>query len=175
MPELGKRLNIVRAKVEDVDRLLPLFEAYRRFYRCPPARRRARRYMTDRLTRQESVVFLAEASGALLGFTQLYPTFASLPMRPWWVLYDLYVVPSARRTGVASRLLARARQLAEETDAEGLSLETAHDNPAQKLYEAQGWKRDQRFLHYELQVSRRRSPPVRRASGRGRPKILARS
>jgi ribosomal protein S18 acetylase RimI-like enzyme len=142
-------IRVVRATVEDIDRFAPLFGAYREFYHRAAELERSRLYLTERLTRAESVVFLAESSSATLGFTQLYPTFASLSLKPWWVLYDLFVIPSARGRGVASLLLARAQQLARETGADGISLETAHDNPAQRLYEKRGWKRDENFLHYE--------------------------
>lgn len=150
MPALTPNLRVVRATLQDIDRLVPLFGAYREFYHRPPDLEGSRRFLTDRLARGESVVYLAEANGETLGFTQLYPTFASLSMKPWWVLYDLYVVPAARRQGVATHLLNRAKQLARETGADGISLETAQDNPAQRLYEARGWKRDEAFLHYEL-------------------------
>jgi ribosomal protein S18 acetylase RimI-like enzyme len=143
-------IRVVRATLADVDRLVPLFGAYREFYHRPADPDGSRRFLSERLTRAESVVYLAEKESTVLGFTQLYPTFASLSMKPWWVLYDLYVIPSARRGGVASLLLDRAKQLARETGADGISLETAVDNPAQKLYEAHGWKRDDGFLHYEL-------------------------
>jgi ribosomal protein S18 acetylase RimI-like enzyme len=145
-------IRVVQATASDVDRLVPLFGAYREFYHRPADPAESRRFLTERLIRGESIVFLAEDSARLLGFTQLYPTFASLSMKPWWVLYDLYVVPAARRRGVASLLLARAKQLARETGADGISLETARDNPAQKLYEAHGWERDELFLHYEYFV-----------------------
>lgn len=144
-------VRIRRATVSDVDRLVPLFNAYLEFYRRPFDSARTREFLTQRLDRSESVVFLAEDENArALGFTQLYPTFASLSLKSWWVLYDLYVLPEARRKGVASLLLDRAKELARETGADGLSLETAKDNPAQRLYEAHGWKRDEAFLHYEL-------------------------
>jgi GNAT superfamily N-acetyltransferase len=143
-------VHVVRATLQDIDRLVPLFGAYREFYRRPADPDGSRRFLSERLSRGESVVYLAEGRGTALGFVQLYPTFASLSMKSWWVLYDLYVVPSARRRGVASLLLERAKQLARETGAAGLSLETALDNPAQKLYEEHGWKRDELFLHYEL-------------------------
>lgn len=145
-------VRVVRATVEDVDRLVPMFEAYREFYHRPPDPERSRKFLAERIAQEESVVYLAVARATALGFVQLYPTFASLSMKPWWVLYDLYVVPAARRRGVASLLLARAKQLAQETGADGLSLETARDNPAQKLYEAHGWRKDEVFLHYELYV-----------------------
>jgi ribosomal protein S18 acetylase RimI-like enzyme len=108
----------------------------------------------------EAVIFLAlEEAGAkehsrmALGFTLLYPTWSSLSQRRWWNLNDLYVVPAARKRGVARALMERARRLAEETGASGLGLETAKDNfPAQKLYEQLGWKREEEFFRYELKA-----------------------
>ena len=47
--------------------------------------------------------------------------------------------------------MERARQLAEDTQANSLTLETAIDNyAAQKLYESLGWKRDEEFYRYCL-------------------------
>ena len=84
------------------------------------------------------------------GFTQLYPSFSSVSLRRLWILNDLFVAPSARGHGVGAALLARARVWAEETWAKGLVLETAVDNPAQRLYESMGWRRDEAALHYAL-------------------------
>jgi GNAT superfamily N-acetyltransferase len=74
-------------------------------------------------------------------------------MRPLWILNDLFVVPKARRFGVAKALMQRARDWAKENKADSLWLETAIDNvPAQSLYERLGWKRDNEFYRYNLLV-----------------------
>jgi len=153
-------VEIARAVVEDIERVVPLFDAYLQFYKLPSNEEAARRYLHARLLKGEAVIFLAvEESGArkharaALGFTLLYPTWSSLSMKPWWNLNDLYVVPAARQRGVARALMERARRLAEETGASGLGLETAKDNlPAQKLYEQLGWKREEEFFRYELKT-----------------------
>ncbi len=147
---MSDTVSIRRATSSDVDRLQPLYAGYRAFYRGAPDPEAERRFLTERLARDESVIFLAERGGATVGFTQLYPTFSSVAMRPLWILNDLFVVPAARRSGVGAGLLRRAKEFARETGAEGLVLETAVDNPAQRLYEAEGWARDTAFLHYEL-------------------------
>jgi ribosomal protein S18 acetylase RimI-like enzyme len=52
---------------------------------------------------------------------------------------------------VGRALLECARVFAEETQARGLTLQTAVDNyPAQTLYEAAGWKREEQFYSYHL-------------------------
>ena len=73
-----------------------------------------------------------------------------MALKPLWILYDLYVAPQARRLGAGKALMDRAQQFAAETKAWGLWLETAVDNvPGQKLYERQGWIRDEEFYRYQ--------------------------
>ena len=144
-----------RATLSDLPSLVPLFDAYRQFYRQPPDLLRAEAFLRERLTRGDSVIFLADEPGAGLGFTQLYPIFSSVRTAPAWVLNDLYVAPAARGTGVAEALMQRARRHAEETGACYLELMTARDNSvAQRLYERLGWQRDEDYYHYQLAVAR---------------------
>lgn len=142
-------VQIIQAGIEHVDKVAPLFDAYRQFYKQPGDLDAARRFVHDRLSRDESVVFFAQRDGEALGFTQLYPTFSSISLKRLWILNDLFVAPHARRSGVAQMLMARAQQLARETQAVGLMLETAVDNlPAQELYEQLGWQREVEFYTY---------------------------
>jgi GNAT superfamily N-acetyltransferase len=146
-------MQILQAGVEHIPQLAPLFDAYRQFYRQPSDLAGAADFLRQRMERGESVVFLAVLDGAAVGFTQLYPCFSSTSMKRLWILNDLFVAPQARRSGVAKALMEHARQLALETSAEGLALETAVDNhSAQKLYEQLGWVRDEEFFRYSLRV-----------------------
>jgi ribosomal protein S18 acetylase RimI-like enzyme len=147
MPLPGVSLR--RAKIEDLPHLVALFGAYREFYRQTPTPADEREFLAARLEREEAVVFLAERDGAAVGFTLLYPSFSSLSLRPIWVLNDLYVLPAERRHGVGALLLRHALEFARASGADYLTLETAKDNPARRLYEAEGWRRDEEFLHYE--------------------------
>ncbi len=147
-------MQIIQARGEHVPQLAPLFDAYRQFYRQPSNLAGAAAFLRERIERNESAVFLALLDGAAVGFTQLYPCFSSTSMRPIWILNDLYVAPEARRHGVARALMERARQLALQTSAESLALETAVDNHnAQKLYEQLGWIRDEEFFRYSLRAT----------------------
>lgn len=148
-----ERITLLKARPRDAAALAPLFDAYRRFYgqRSDPAA--GRRFLLRRSARKESVVFLARSGRAVLGFTQLYPTFSSLTLKRVWILNDLYVVPEGRRQGVAAALMARALCLARETGAEGLFLETAVGNrAARRLYEKLGWKREREFFRYNFDL-----------------------
>jgi len=150
---MSTRVRIVRANLEQLALIAPLFDAYRQFYEQRPNAAGAWRFLRQRLHRKESVIFLAMDGKKAVGFTQLYPSFDSVTMRPVWILYDLFVVPTARRRGAAKLLMEHARRFAMKTKAKGLILETAIDNrPAQKLYEQLGWKRDTAFHRYYLDV-----------------------
>lgn len=137
----------------DVEQLAPLFDAYRQFYQQPSDLALARDFLAERLSRAESVVFVAERDGRAVGFVQLYPLFSSTAARPrrLWLLNDLFVSPDVRGGGVGRALMERARRLAEETGAVGLELVTAVTNRgAQRLYESLGYRLDDGFLRYEL-------------------------
>jgi GNAT superfamily N-acetyltransferase len=143
--------KIIQASHEDIAILAPLFDAYRVFYEKASDLDSARKYLWERISNLESVIFLAMDGEQGLGFTQLYPTFESLQMKRLWILYDLYVTPSARRRGVGRALMDRASNFAQATGAIRMTLTTAIENkPAQALYESQGWIRDVDFYYYEL-------------------------
>ena len=134
---------VVRAELSDLETLVPLFDAYRVFYAQPSDQGAAREFLEARLSADESVAFLALLEGSPVGFTQLYPSFSSVSLKKLWILNDLFVVPEARRKGVAGALLGRALAYARETGAKGLTLQTAADNrSAQALYKAHGWEQD---------------------------------
>ena len=147
-------LNIRKANLQDIPQLSVLFNDYRIFYRQAPDLALAETYLAARLQAQESVIFVAESAGELMGFTQLYPTFCSVACAPYFVLYDLFVAKSGRRNGVAEALLKAAADFAREQGAERLELATAIDNTqAQELYEKCGWELDQTFFHYALPLN----------------------
>lgn len=136
-------MTIRRATPADIDRVAPLFDAYRRFYQQPGDLERARTFLRDRLERDESVILVAERDGAAVGFAQLYLMFSSVRTARLWILNDLYVDESARRGGVARTLLDAAADFARRQGAAGLMLETTRDNgPARALYRAAGWHED---------------------------------
>ncbi len=144
---------VVRARPEDAALVAPLFDAYRTFYGEPPDADLAREFLHDRLAREESVVFVALEDPSGIGFAQLYPTFSLVSARRQWILNDLFVAPEARGRGIGATLLETTRQFAVETGAKRLVLATALDNlPAQRLYESLGWKREEAFRHYYLDV-----------------------
>lgn len=136
--------RVVRAGISDLETLVPMFDAYRIFYKREGDLDGARAYLTARLERNEAMVFLAlEISGAALGFALCYSTFSSVAMKPLVILNDLFVIPEARGQRIGEVLIGAAVELAQTSGAVGVQLETAHTNlSGQKLYERLGFQRE---------------------------------
>ena len=143
--------ELLQATPADVGEIAPLFDLYRQFYGKASNEEAARRFLFARLSKGESVVFYARPEGKAVAFLQLYPAFSSVNLSLQWILNDLFVLPEARNQGYGRALVERAHQLAYETQANGLVLETAVTNTvSQRLYESLGWKRDEEFYRYYL-------------------------
>lgn len=133
-----------RAGPADLEALVPLFDAYRRFYGQPADLERARNWLRSRLRFGESVVFVAMCGNAMVGFTQLYPMYSSVRTERTWILNDLFVDAAVRRSGAGRALLDAAATFARDDGAMGISLETMQDNAAARgLYRAAGWNEDE--------------------------------
>ena len=149
-------MTIRQATVSDLDDLVPLFDAYRQFYRYPSDPARARQFLMERFEHNQSVIFLALEGTAAVGFTQLYPSFSSGAMKRIFILNDLFVAPEARRSGAGSALLNAAADYASQVGALRLVLQTELGNTtAQSVYERLGWKRDTAFVTYLLGLTQR--------------------
>jgi ribosomal protein S18 acetylase RimI-like enzyme len=142
------------ATLAELELLAKLFDAYRQFYEQKPDLDLARRFIQERMERNESVVLIAaDVKDEVVGFCQLYPTFCSVEAKPIFSLYDLYVAPSAQRTGAGKALLKAAEKLAVERGMARMDLTTAKANKtAQAAYDALGWVRDEVFYSYSKRV-----------------------
>jgi len=139
---------IRRAKKKDIDDLSVLFDKYRIFYKQGSDVGNARGFLKKRMKRKESVIFVAEERGELIGFTQLFPIFSSVSMKRTWLLNDLYVNERSRGIGAATKLLDAAKEFGAETNSKWLLLQTAADNlTAQRVYEKNGWVKETDFFY----------------------------
>jgi ribosomal protein S18 acetylase RimI-like enzyme len=147
-------MQIRQASVEDVDILLPLFLAYRAFYKRELAEKQARTFLEHNLAQKRSTVFIAEnGNGKTVGFVQMYWHLSSLSMAPVLYLSDLYVDEDVRKQGIARKLMQQAQTYGIESGAVRTELHTAHSNVnAQKLYESLGYEWDQEYRGYSLSL-----------------------
>jgi GNAT superfamily N-acetyltransferase len=146
-------MKISLADSKDISQLSILFDQYRVFYGQSSDVEHATAFIKERLENRDSVIITAIDDKQMAGFTQLYPSFSSVSMKPTWILNDLFIIESYRRKNVAKQLMEAAKEHAIKTGAIRLSLATQYSNsPAQKLYEAMGYKKDDTFYHYNLSV-----------------------
>jgi ribosomal protein S18 acetylase RimI-like enzyme len=147
-------MKIVKASQEISGQVAELFDSYKQFYGQPSDLVGATRFIGERLKTDESVIYVAladesESVSGPVGFVQLYPVYSSISMKRAWILNDLYVKPEARTAGIGRKLMKRCEELARDSGAAYLALETAKDNlVAKELYESLGYIKDVEFDHY---------------------------
>ena len=140
--------TILEANAFHIDDLTPLFDQYRVFYKQESNVEAAKKFLLQRIQKGESIIFLAYWNDKPVGFTQLYTTFSSVSLESVFILNDLFVSEVHRKKGIGDALLNKAKELCAERKYKGLALETGIKNPAQKLYEKLGWKKDTDCFHY---------------------------
>ena len=146
-------LQIKQASIDDINIVAPLFNAYRIFYNQASDMAGATNFLYERIVKNQSTLFIAFINGEAVGFTQLYPIFSSVSLRPALLLNDLYIAETARKMGIATALLNKAKEFGKQNNAGWLLLEAAFDNyNAQSLYEKNGWiKQTDFFFQFSLQ------------------------
>ncbi len=141
-------VEIIRAEIENVKAVAKLFDEYRRWYHQEGDLEAAENFVRERIANRESVIFLAFIDGKPAGFTQLYPVFSSVQMGTAWLLNDLYIAEHARKRGIATAILDKAKQHGIDSGAKFLMLQTGTDNTgAQKLYEKNQWEKAGDFIY----------------------------
>lgn len=143
-------ISIKEFTIDQIDQLVELFNDYRIFYGKQGDTSGAKKFLLERIGNKESVIYVAgNDSGQLVGFVQLYPLFSSTNMGRLWLLNDLYVAPEYRGLKISKLLIDRSKQLARETNAIGISLETAKTNDiGNNLYPATGFEVDEEHVYY---------------------------
>ena len=70
-------ITIIPAALENLDELAVLFQKYRIFYKKEPDTEGEKDFLRDRITKKESVIYLAKCEDKYIGFVQLFPIFTS--------------------------------------------------------------------------------------------------
>lgn len=142
-------MKIRKATIGDIEQLSKLFDGYRVWYRKESDLQGAKVFLSERLERADSVIFVCE-DNELAGFTQLYPLFSSTRMKKYWLLNDLYVSDNYRGKGISIKLIDKAKELVVETGACGMFLETEKSNiVGNKLYPRVGFQLNEIANYYE--------------------------
>ncbi|RNF41209.1 GNAT family N-acetyltransferase [Planococcus salinus] len=141
-------MHIEQVTMATIHSVVPLFDAYRQFTEQPTDVQAVKEFLEERVSKEESIIFIALINEEPAGFVQLYPTFSSVALQRAYILNDLYVDQNFRQQGIGRRLIERCYEYCKEKEARYLTLETAKDNKkAQKLYEQMGMEQEE-MLHY---------------------------
>lgn len=142
--------NIIRqATLADIKQLAILFDLYRIFYEKPTDIQAAQDFLSARITKSESVIFVTAQDNSLTGFVQLYPIFSSTRMQRLWLLNDLFVAETHRGQGLSVMLINECKRWCKDTAACGLILETAKSNDiGNQLYPRMGFEVDNNHNYY---------------------------
>ena len=145
-------IQIKRAHEGHLNELAVLFDDYRVFYRKERNLEGAKGFLSERILKKESVIFVALLEEKLVGFTQLYPLFSSTNMIPIWLLNDLFVAKEHRGKQISKGLIKAAQEHCKITKANGISLEAEKNNvPGNALYPKMGFAIDQEHNFYYWQ------------------------
>lgn len=142
-------ITIKKATIDDLESIVPLFNAYRVFYRKKSDLEAASTYIKERISNDESIIYLAFSGDEAVGFTQLYPIFSSTRLKRVWLLNDLYVAKNQRGKGISKMLLEKSKQLTKDTNAAAVILETEKSNAiGNQLYPSVGFTLEDDVNHY---------------------------
>lgn len=143
-------MKIIAAAEVHLEELALLFDAYRVFYEKETDVMGVAAFLKERMANHDSEIFmLMNEQEVMAGFVQLYPLFSSVRMKRWWLLNDLFVKPEFRGRGYSKLLIERCKKLAMDTQAAGLSLETAISNQiGNRLYPEAGFELDTQHNYY---------------------------
>lgn len=142
-------MHVKRAGLECLKDTTVLFNEFREFYGQEAKPEETERFIKERMEKDESIIFLAYEEKQAIGFTQIYPIFSSLSMKPAYILNDLFVRPSYRRQGVGKALMESVYQSCTANNVSFVMLQTApENNKAKALYKHMDMKPDAEYDWY---------------------------
>lgn len=140
-------MTIIKAEIQHLNDIVPLFNGYRMFYKQHSDLQGAKAFIKERLEKQDTIIYIAYLENKPAGFAHLFHSFTSISMCPLFILNDLFVHKEHRKKGIGVALLNKAKEKAKLEKYKFVVLQTETDNPAQYLYESLNWKKD-KDLHY---------------------------
>jgi GNAT superfamily N-acetyltransferase len=148
-------VNVSRVTSADLADLLPLLRGYCDFYEVAPddeALLTLSRALCADPDREGVQLIARNETGEGVGFATIFWSWSTLTAARIGIMNDLYVAPTARRTGLANALIRACAEECRRHGAAELTWQTARDNiRAQRVYERLGAVRAE-WLDYSLPI-----------------------
>jgi len=77
-------MKIIKATLNELEIISCLFDLYRQFYKQQTNIDSAKKFLSERINNNESIIFLAfdkENKNTGIGFVQLYPSYSSVSIK----------------------------------------------------------------------------------------------
>lgn len=143
-------MKIRQATTDDLASLSVVFADYRNSSGLDYDLDDGKAFLEQRLTKKDSVIFIAIIDGEIVGFTLLFPFFTPAGIKEMWLLNDIYIADEYRHQGVAQSLLSEAVFFSKKTKRCKVYLATKVDNiNSQTLFEKFGFKKTD-YINYEF-------------------------
>ncbi|MEH7333872.1 GNAT family N-acetyltransferase [Neobacillus drentensis] len=150
---MNDNLIIRQATIKDLDKIVPIFDSYREYFNQQRSPVNVENFLFERFEHLESVIFIVEREGEVIGFAQLYPVFSSLSLKRVWLLNDFFIIESFRHQGVGKQLFAKVKEFGTLTKSKGIELSVEHTNQkAWEFWEKQEFKLDEEFRYYYFKI-----------------------
>ena len=147
-------IKLTKDNLDLLDAVAVIFNQYRIFYGKNSDLDAAKKFLHERITNKESQIFIAKDNKKIVGFMQLYQGFSSVGLRKICILNDLYIDENYRKICIGKSLIREAKNSALRKNITKITLTTAKINKqAQKLYESEGYKKEEEFFVYNLELN----------------------
>lgn len=146
-------MEIKLCNINDLDRLVPLFDSYRQHFKQASDPEAIKQYLQQRIEADEAIIYLAQSQEDLHGFVVLYPSFSSIGLAPIWILNDFYLKSGNQKRLMAKELLDRIGADCKEQGGIRIEVNTRKENhKLHKLYKDYGFEKDYKYDYYFLQL-----------------------
>ncbi|MEB7780383.1 MULTISPECIES: GNAT family N-acetyltransferase [Mammaliicoccus] len=146
-------MNISILNVEDVNKIVPIFDEYRVYFDQQSNVDAAYDFLYNNLSNNDAVIFIAEDEEAVIGFLQLYSMLSSMKMSEMLIINDLYLTDAARGKHIGEQLMHQAFKYGKDSGYETISLETEKSNiGGNRLYTKLGMQVDDEHNYYSKEL-----------------------
>ncbi|PNZ39544.1 GNAT family N-acetyltransferase [Mammaliicoccus vitulinus] len=142
-------MNISRLQVNEVNKIIPIFNEYRVYFGEQSDIDAAERFLYENLSSDNAVIFIAEDNDDVIGFIQLYTMLSSMKMSELLIINDLYLTAKARGQRIGEKLMHQVFKYGKENGYETIYLETEKSNiGGNRLYTKLGMQIDDEHNYY---------------------------